>query len=197
VKVAEKILQDLLAGNQRFLQGSAKGKVWQARNRNAGQSPKAIVLGCADSRVPIETIFDQGPGDLFVIRVAGNIAAPSQIGSIEFAVENFSVPLVIILGHTHCGAIEATMTTLETNSSVESDNLKSIIDYIAPAIAELCSTKTPQDQRTFQCLLANIRGSANKLQQDSTILANLIASGQLAVVSAYYDIDLGTVNIID
>ncbi len=159
----------------------------------------AIVLGCADSRVPVEVIFDQHPGDLFVIRVAGNIAAPSQIGSIEYAAEQFNVPLVIVLGHTHCGAIEATMATLENNHTIKSENLKSITDHIAPSIAELCSAKIPREheQRAFQCLLAHIRASANQLKQNSTVLDNLSAAGQLAVVSAYYDIESGMVTIID
>lgn len=199
MKPAEKILNDLIAGNQRFLQGSTKGKAWQAGAENSGQSPKAIVLGCSDSRVPVEIIFDQDPGDLFVIRVAGNIAAESQIGSIEYAAEQFNVPLVIVLGHTHCGAIKATMMALENDHTITSENLGSIVDHIAPAITELCSADTPLDNNEleFQCVQASIRASANQLKQGSTILADLTASGQLTVVSAYYDIESATVNIID
>ena len=199
MKAAEKILNDLIAGNQRFLQGSTKGKAWQGSQKNTEQSPKASVLGCSDSRVPVEIVFDQDPGDLFVIRVAGNIAGASQIGSIEYAAEQFNVPLVIVLGHTDCGAIKATMMALQNHNTVTSENLGSIVDHIAPAISELCSTNTSlvDSQQALQCLQANIRASAKQLTQDSTILADLTASKQLTVISAYYDIETGTVNIID
>ena len=199
VKPAEQILEDLIAGNKRFLQGTTQARAWRATEDWSKKAPKAIILGCSDSRVPIEIIFDQSAGDLFVIRVAGNIVAPSQIGSVEFAAEQFKVPLVIVLGHTHCGAIEATMTALEHNNTPASDNLKSIVDRIAPAIIDIYDAQDGQvnAELAFRCMRSNVRASVNQLRHGSVLLETMTASGQLTIRGAHYNIESGTVSFLD
>src|SRR5258706_13025023 len=119
----------------------------QTRRRElaAGQEPFAIILGCSDSRVPAEIVFDQGLGDLFVIRVAGNIVAPSQIGSVEFAAERFGTRLVVVLGHSRCGAIQATLEELALPTEGKSRNLRSIVDRIRPSVEALMATDLKSD----------------------------------------------------
>ncbi len=140
----------------------------QARRKElvAGQQPFAIVLGCSDSRVPAEIVFDQGLGDLFVIRVAGNIVAPSQVGSVEFAAERFGTRLVVVLGHSRCGAVLATLEELGRPTEGPSRNLRSIVDRIRPAVEALLATGLRHDPDVLmrQAVRANIRASANHLR---------------------------------
>jgi carbonic anhydrase len=173
----------------------------QARRRElaAGQAPFAIVLGCSDSRVPAEMIFDQGLGDLFVIRVAGNIVAPSQIGSVEFAAERFGTRLVVVLGHTRCGAVEATVDELRRPTERQSRNLASIVSRIRPAVEELLATDVARDPETLlrHAARANVRAAANALRHGSDIIERLIERDGLVVVGAEYALETGVVDFFD
>jgi carbonic anhydrase len=165
----------------------------------AGQTPFAIVLGCSDSRVPAELVFDQGVGDLFVIRVAGNIVAPSQIGSIEFAAERFGTRLVVVLGHSRCGAVQATLEELERPTEMRSPNLRAIVDRIRPAVETLLETDLRRDPAALirYAVRANIRASVSHLRHGSQILEQLILHDDLLVVGAEYSLETGIVDFFD
>ena len=164
-----------------------------------GQEPFAIVLGCSDSRVPAEIIFNQGLGDLFVIRVAGNIVAPSQIGSIEFAAERFGTRLVVVLGHSSCGAVSATLDELERPEERRSPNLRSIVDRIRPSVEPLFETELRHDRRSLMRLAVreNIRASVRQLRSGSKILESLVVAGDLLIVGAEYSLDTGLVDFFE
>jgi carbonic anhydrase len=164
-----------------------------------GQEPFAIVLGCSDSRVPAEIVFDQGLGDLFVIRVAGNIVAPSQIGSVEFAAERFATRLVVVLGHSMCGAIEATLDELERPTESRSPNLRAIVDRIRPAVEGLLEAGVRTDRATLahHAVRANIRASVDHLRHGSEVLEQLIQHQELLVVGAEYSLETGLVDFFD
>ncbi len=166
---------------------------------SAGQSPIAIVLGCSDSRVPAEVIFDQGLGDLFVIRVAGNIVAPSQVGSVEFAASLFGSRLVVVLGHTQCGAIKATVDELQGKSGPESENLRFIVESVRPAVAPLMDTDLAKDHDALMRAAgrANVQATADHLRHGSPLLEKLIAEEGLVVVGAEYDLATGRVAFFD
>src|ERR671916_700570 len=142
---AQEALERLKEGNKRFVHHLRSAEVMLSQLRRGelvkGQNPFAIVLGCSDSRVPAEIVFDQGLGDLFVIRVAGNIVASSQVGSVEFAAERFGTPLVVVLGHSRCGAVEATLEELMRPKENQSRNLRSIVDRIRPSVEVLLATE--------------------------------------------------------
>jgi len=165
----------------------------------SGQNPFAIVFGCSDSRVPVEIIFDQGLGDLFVIRVAGNVVAPSLVGSVEFAAHAFGTRLVVVMGHSKCGAVTATLDELEQPEQNRSPNLRSIVDRIRPAIEDLRDTDLINDRDALlaHSVRANIRASANQLRHGSQILEDLIANDGLKVVGAEYSLDTGVVEFFD
>jgi carbonic anhydrase len=169
------------------------------RELPTGQEPLAIVLGCSDARVPAEIVFDQGLGDLFVIRVAGNIVAPSQIGSVEFAAAAFGTRLVVVLGHSNCGAVHATLEQLARPSREQSRNLRSIVDRIRPAVEGLLERTPPGDRQALeqQAVRANIRMSANHLRHGSELLEQLIQSDGLLVVGAEYSLETGVVDFFD
>jgi carbonic anhydrase len=193
----EQILDELSAGNTRFQQGTTSPKRWEGPEAFRVQKPKAIVLGCSDSRVPIEMVFDQGPGDLFIVRVAGNIAAPSQIGSIEFAVTQFDVSLIIVLGHTRCGAINASVQALQDGTAGISDNLRSIVDRIGPNIHHLVDAKAaPPSSLSNQCMIANVLASVKNVEQASVSLQQRATQGLLTICGAYYDLDDGGVHFL-
>lgn len=163
-------------------------------------SPFAIILGCADSRAPAETIFDQGLGDLFVIRVAGNIVAPSQIGSVEFAAERYGTQLVVVMGHSHCGAIAATVDSMQPIDQVpQSRNLLSITDRIAPVVAPLMRTDLAKDRAALlrAATRANVSASASHLRHGSRLLEELMLKRGLVVVGAEYDLETGVVDFFD
>lgn len=164
-----------------------------------GQNPFAIVLGCSDARVPAEIIFDQGLGDLFVVRVAGNIVAPSLVGSVEFAAERFGTKLVVVLGHTGCGAILATLEELTGSTQTHSPNLMSIVDRVRPAVEGLFQGDLPPDEGAIEHLAvrANIRASVDQLRHGSRILERLIAEGGLRVVGAEYSLETGEVDFFE
>lgn len=196
-------LTRLREGNGRFAQDlpSESGLRGAARRSElvAGQQPFAIILGCSDSRVPAEIIFDQGLGDLFVIRVAGNIVAPSQIGSVEYAAEVTGARLVVVLGHSCCGAIEATIDELQRPQSNRSRNLSSIVNRIRPSVETLLETGLSQDRTALIrfAVRANIRASVDHLRHGSEILERLITKDGLAVVGAEYSLETGLVEFFD
>jgi len=199
---AEQALQRLKDGNQSFIQQSrAVIEIDDARREELAkaQEPFAIILGCSDSRVPAELIFNQGLGDLFVIRVAGNIVAPSQIGSIEFAADQFGTRLVVVLGHSRCGAIKASLDLLAADAEHDSPNLHSIVRRITPGIKEVAEqTKgQPEDDRMHAAVRANIHASVEQLRHGSNILENFIANDGLKIVGAEYDLDTGSIDFFD
>jgi carbonic anhydrase len=200
---AKQALKRLIDGNARFVQDERDGcgKVTQAR-RDAlvsGQNPQAIILGCSDSRVPAELIFDQGLGDLFVIRVAGNIVAPSQVGSVEFAAQRYGTPLVVVLGHSNCGAILATLEDLEDEERKGSPNVNSIVSRIRPSLEDLLELNPhwEHNELVHRAVRANIRASANHLRHASQTLENLIQQGRLLIVGAEYSLETGVVEFFD
>jgi len=200
---AREALQRLQDGNRRFVSdldgGSATSGQIRRSDLSAEQSPFAIILGCSDSRVPAEIVFDQGLGDLFVIRVAGNIVAPSQVGSVEFAAEQFGTRLVVVLGHSMCGAIKATLDDLQRPAQLQSPNLHSIVHRIRPAVQGLLETdlRNNADALLHHAVRANIRASADHLRHGSEILENLIQKYQLVVVGAEYSLETGIVDFFD
>ncbi len=196
-------LERLRAGNRRFVSEVRSHHDHASEGRRTelagGQAPFAIILGCSDSRVPSELIFDQGLGDLFVIRVAGNIVAASQIGSIEFAADRFQSPLVVVVGHTQCGAIGATLEALEEQSGAASPSLQFIVDRVRPAIEPLFNTDLRKDRDALyrESVRANINASVRQLKRGSEILEQLIRNNGLAIVGAEYSLETGEVVFLD
>ncbi len=190
-------------GNARFVSGVSERDSFESRARRkefaTRQEPFAAILGCSDSRVPVELVFDQGLGDLFVIRVAGNIVAPSQIGSVEFAAEQFGTRLVVVLGHSRCGAIEATLEQLRRPVENQSRNLRSIVDLVRPSVAALLDTELKDDRDALirEAVRANIRASVARLRHGSDIIENLIQNDGLMVVGAEYSLETGAVAFFD
>lgn len=163
------------------------------------QEPFAIILGCSDSRVPAEIVFDQGLGDLFVIRVAGNIVAPSQVGSVEFAAARYGTRLVVVLGHSRCGAVLATLEEIRHSTESQSRNLRSIVDRIRPSVEPLLRTELSDDLDALvrHAVRANVSASVNHLRHGSEILEQLIQDDGLAVVGAEYSLETGEVEFLD
>jgi carbonic anhydrase len=194
-------LEMLREGNRRFVEDLRAGGSGAGRRRALprGQEPLAIVLGCSDARVPAEIVFDQGLGDLFVIRVAGNIVAPSQVGSVEFAAEAFGTRLVVVLGHSNCGAIHATLEQLRRPSQDQSRNLRSIVNRIRPAVEGLLDRAEALDPQVLvsRAVRANIRMSADHLRHGSEVLEQAIERDGLLVVGAEYSLDSGVVEFFD
>ena len=201
---AREALERLRDGNRRFVSNvrSHESLAGEARRVEvaAGQEPFAIILGCSDSRVPAEIIFDQGLGDLFVIRVAGNIVAPSQIGSVEFAAEQFGTRLVVVLGHSQCGAILATIRQLTRPTANHSKNVHSIVDRVRPSVEPLLATHRPDvdsDALVRDAVRANVRMSVSHLRHGSEVLEQLIATNRLVVIGAEYSLETGVVEFFD
>ncbi len=197
---ADEALARLKAGNARFVADIDDLSAVTSQSRRADliehQTPFAIILGCSDSRVPAEIIFNQGLGDLFVIRVAGNIVAPSLLGSVEFSAVQHSARLVVVLGHTLCGAIQATVTELKRPSANRSPNLQSIVNRIQPSVQTLMEAGLDNDEEKLVRLAtrANIRASVSQLKHGSQILENLIAHEGLKIVGAEYSLETGKVD---
>jgi carbonic anhydrase len=199
---AQQAFAALRAGNRRFVEGLGHDSGSSAIRRRvlpAVQEPIAIILGCSDARVPAEIVFDQGLGDLFVIRVAGNIVAPSQVGSVEFAAAAFGTRLVVVLGHSNCGAIHATVDQLTRPSTDQSPNLRSIVNRIRPAVEGLIERGAGSDraQLVQQAVRANIRMSADHLRHGSEVLEQAIERDGLLVVGAEYSLESGVVDFFD
>lgn len=196
---AHTALEMLRAGNRRFVDDLRAGGSGAGRRRALprGQDPLAIVLGCSDARVPAEIVFDQGLGDLFVIRVAGNIVAPSQVGSVEFAAAAFGTRLVVVLGHSNCGAIHATLEQLRRPSQDQSPNLRSIVNRIRPAVEGLLDRGETPEALVARAVRANIRMSADHLRHGSEVLEQAIERDGVLVVGAEYSLDSGVVEFFD
>ena len=196
-------LERLREGNRRFASNVRSLEALLSHTRRGehanGQQPLAIVLGCSDSRVPAEIVFDQGLGDLFVIRVAGNIVAPSQVGSVEFAAERFGTRLVVVMGHTTCGAILATLEHIENPAGKSSQNLRSIVDRVRPSVEPLMNTELADDRPALlrEATRANVRVAADHLRHGSQLLEQLIQDDGLLVVGAEYDLESGMVEFFD
>jgi len=200
---ASEALERLRAGNQRFAASLGSDQVLQLHARRLGlpdrHLPFAIVLGCSDARVPAEIVFDQGLGDLFVIRVAGNIVAPSQVGSVEFAASRFGTRLVVVLGHSQCGAIDATLEELQRPAEKQSRNLQSIVDRVRPSVEPLLATNARHDLKALArtAIRANVTASVDHLRHGSEILEELIRQDGLRVVGAEYAVETGVVEFFD
>jgi carbonic anhydrase len=196
-------LESLREGNRRYVSDVPVRSAFPRQPRRnelvAGQAPFAIILGCSDSRVPVEIIFDQGLGDLFVIRVAGNIVTPSQTGSVEYAAERFGARLVVVLGHTQCGAVLATLKEIEHPSIDLSPNLRSIVDRIRPGVERLLDSelRSNPEELVRQAVRANIRAAINHLRQDSPIVEQRIHNDGLRIVAAEYSLETGAVDFFD
>ena len=200
---ATEALERLRAGNSRFVSGGqlmeSLANPSRRKELTTGQEPFAVILGCSDSRVPVEIIFDFSLGHLFVIRVAGNVVAPSQIGSIEFAAEQFGTRLVVVMGHDDCGAVSTTIGELKRPTESRSPNLSAIVDRIRPAVEPLMATETEMKDAALldQAIRANIRASVNHLRHGSEILETLVRDEGLLVVGAEYSLETGTVEFFD
>jgi len=196
-------LDRLRQGNLHYVTdvGSRDTRTSQKRRHELaeGQEPFAIILGCSDSRVPAEIVFDQGLGDLFVIRVAGNIVASSQVGSVEFAAARFGTRLVVVLGHSQCGAVLATLEELQYARENQSRNLRSIVDRVRPSVEALLATELRHDPDALvrQAVRANIRASADHLRHGSEVLEQLIQTNGLMVIGAEYSLETGVVDFFD
>jgi carbonic anhydrase len=196
-------IERLREGNRRFVDNISNGKTLASAGRpmalSKAQSPFAIILGCSDSRVPAEIVFDQGLGDLFVIRVAGNIVAPSQVASIEFAASRFGTRLVVVLGHSECGAVLATIEELQRPIAQQSRNLAAIVDRIRPSVEELLRTDMAKDLAvlTHHAVRSNVGVSVDHLRHGSQLLEQAIARDGLLVVGAEYSLETGIVDFFD
>ena len=196
---AQEALTRLRDGNRRFVSSQSTSNQEYRASLVSGQEPFAIVLGCSDSRVPAELVFDQGFGDLFVIRVAGNIVAPSQVGSVEFAAARFGTRLVIVMGHSQCGAITATLEELSGRAETSSRNLRSIVARVRPSVEAVLSGQPAADLSVLMpaAIRANVRASANHLRHGSELLERLIEEEGLLVVGAEYSLETGIVTFFD
>jgi len=193
----ERALQRLVDGNQRFREtgGAEPDRLWSRHLATGAQRPFAIVLGCSDSRIPVEIVFDAGFGDLFVVRVAGNIVAPSVVGSIEFAASQFGTRLVVVMGHTGCGAISATLDAIATGRDPSSKNIRSITDRITPHIEDLVRAGAPDVDH--QAMRKNVRASVDHLRHGSPLLEELVLAGDIAVIGAEYELETGEVHFFE
>ena len=192
-------IERLREGNRRFATETRNADRSAGRAERValltGQAPFAAILSCADSRVPVELVFDQGLGDLFVVRVAGNVVAPTQLGSIEFAATQLGTRLVVVLGHSNCGAVDAALQGLRQEQAHPSPNLRAILDRIQPAVEPLLQ----QDEATslHDAVVANVHRSVERLRQDSTILDDLVDSGDLTIIGAEYSMETGRVTFLE
>lgn len=200
---ADQALERLKDGNRRFVVGAPEPERRYGPPAAPGpvrqQEPIAIVLGCSDARVPAEMVFDQGLGDLFVIRVAGNIVAPSQIDSVEFAASRFGTRLVVVLGHTQCGAVLATIDEMRRAEAERSQSLRSIVDRVRPAIEGLMAEHAGDDPEDLiaRAVRANIRASVGQLCEGSDAMRRLIAEEGLEIVGAEYSLETGVVEFLE
>ena len=201
-KNPSKVLADLQAGNKRFLDGqsvqSTNSSLLKLKNfAKTGQFPKAVVLCCSDARAPVEMVFDQDIGDLFVIRVAGNIVAPSLVGSVEFAVSTFETSLVLVMGHTQCGAVTATLEHIEGANLIASDNIFDIVSRIRPHILPISQMKDISCEEKLELAIeTNVRASVSQLSHSSRLIEGLVQQGKIKIIGAVLDLATGKVNFL-
>lgn len=196
------VAQELVAGNQRFLsaqsqQSSALSLLKLKEFADNAQAPKAIVLCCSDSRAPVEMIFDQDLGDLFVIRVAGNIVAPSLVGSVEYAVSTFGTNFVLVMGHSGCGAIRATLDHIENPALIPSANLHDILGRIMPYVRPIAQMPISYEDKLSRSVLTNVRASVSGLSHGSSLIENWVLKGELTVMGAVLDLHTGVVTFLE
>jgi carbonic anhydrase len=197
------VIEAFRAGNQRFLAGTSLHSIGSSLKKlkefaQLGQSPHAVVLCCSDSRAPVETIFDQDIGEVFVIRVAGNIVAPSLVGSVEFAAITFGTPVVLVMGHTGCGAITATLRHIQTKEALPSEGLHDIVSRIKPHIHSIAKIKEISDEEKVQrAVEANVRASVSQLSHSSRIIEEMVNLGRLQILGAVLDLATGVVSFLD
>jgi carbonic anhydrase len=202
-KDPNKVLKELQAGNERFLAGtsiqSSHSSLIKLKDfAKTGQFPKAIVLCCSDSRAPVEMIFDQDIGDLFVIRVAGNIVAPSLVGSVEFAASTYGITLVLVMGHTQCGAVKATLSHIEDPQAISSENIHDIVSRIKPHIFPIAQIKEmPYEEKLNHAVEANVLASVSQLSHSSLLIEGLVSQGKVKILGSVLDLATGTVGFLD
>ena len=200
---AYEALERLREGNRRFASGATRPRGTELEGRRAelldGQNPFAVVLACSDSRVPVEMVFDQGLGRLFVVRVAGNLVGPTLTGSIEFAASKIGTPLVVVLGHSDCGAVKATVGEMRKPTAGISPNLKAIVDFVRPSVERVLAVDPGCDEQSLvqQAVRANVRAVVARLRRDSALLKTLIEKEGLLVVGAEYSLETGEVTFMD
>ncbi len=189
-------LSKLVDGNKRFVSGNLQLKDLSGERRkelSKGQHPSAIVVACSDSRVPPEIIFDQGLGDVFVIRVAGNVLDPVSVGSIDYAAEHLHAPLIIVLGHDNCGAVKAALEAKEKTA----DNIGAVIRKILPAVKKATERGGSKEDILNNAIRENVMVQQKYLLRKSAIVRNLIASGNLKIVTGIYHIESGEIELFD
>jgi len=197
------IIEAFRAGNQRFLAGTSLHSTGSSLKKlkefaQVGQSPHAVVLCCSDSRAPVEMIFDQDIGEVFVIRVAGNIVAPSLVGSVEFAAITFGTPVVMVMGHTRCGAITATLRHIQTKEALSTDGLNDIVSRIKPHIHAIAKIKDISDEEKVErAVEANVRASVSQLSHSSRIIEEMVKLGRLQILGSVLDLATGVVTFLD
>ena len=199
----DRIVEALKAGNKRFLDGksvqSSESSLKKLKNfAEKGQFPKAIVLCCSDSRAPVEMIFDQDIGDLFVIRVAGNIVAPSLVGSVEFAASTYGTSLVVVMGHTQCGAVKATLDHIQNPQAISSENIHDIVSRISPHIFPIAQMqKIDYEEKMTRAVEANVRASVSQLSHSSRLIEGLVQQGKMKIIGAVLGLSTGRVDLIE
>ena len=200
MKSAETVLTELREGNRRFvarLEGSLTKKERAIDTLVEEHAPQAVIVGCADARVPVETIFDQSLGKLFVVRVAGNVVTDTQMGSVEFAAAKFGAPLAVVLGHSNCGAVAATLDALSEPGTEFSPGLQAVVDAVTPAVESLVGSAATVDELMPRAVRANIAASVDRLKYGSEVLSDLIAQGKFQVIGAEYSLQTGQVRFYD
>jgi carbonic anhydrase len=199
---AENVIEELITGNKRFLEGRSTRSSDSSLRRlkdfaEKGQFPKAIILCCSDSRAPVETIFDQDIGDLFVIRVAGNIIAPSLVGSVEFAASTFGTRLVLVMGHTQCGAIQATLDHIHDANAIPSENIHDIVSRIKPHVFSIAKlTDISPREKSKRAVEANVLASVSQLSYSSRLIEGLVLEGKIQIVGSVLDLSTGQVKLL-
>ena len=200
MKLAETVMNELREGNRRFVARLADSITKKDRAIDTlveEHAPRAIIVGCSDARVPVETIFDQSLGKLFVVRVAGNVVTDTQMGSVEFAAAKFGAPLAVVLGHSNCGAVAATLNALTEPATEFSPGLQAVVDAVTPAVESLVSSAVTVDELMPRAVRANIAASVDRLKYGSDVLSDLIAQGKFQVVGAEYSLQTGQVRFYD
>lgn len=197
-RTPEEAVLALKLGNARFYSGQTVRPAYSPVERRAqivGQTPFAVVLGCSDSRVPTEHVFDQGAGQLFTIRVAGNVVAPATLGSIEYAIKHLKPQVLVVMGHEGCGAVHAAMTMSQEEVEAESSHIQLLISRIGPAVRNIPRIRDTK-ARMREAVIASVRQQVHYLRQDPTV-QSAMQSGRIAVIGAYYEISSGAVDFFE